>query len=50
MQEVRIDIDIRKIAPPKWYYVFLPWRWAHFFIYKKRKLRAEFHMETPRAE
>jgi len=48
VDEIRIDkLDIRKIVPPKWYFIFIPWKWAHFFIYKKRQLRPVFIMEKP---
>jgi hypothetical protein len=41
------NFDVRKIVPPKWYFIFIPWKWAHFFIYKKRTLRPVFTMEKP---
>jgi hypothetical protein len=41
------DFDMRKIVPLKWYYIFLPWYWKWFFLYKKRKLKAVFSIDKP---
>ena len=47
MNEIKINLDIRKIIPPKWWFVFTPWRWNYFFIYKKRYLKPVFTIESP---
>jgi hypothetical protein len=50
MKEISCNFDgfdIRKIVPPKWYYIFLPWHWKWFFIYKNRKLKAVFSIDKP---
>jgi hypothetical protein len=37
MKELKTTkFDVRKIVKPKWYYMFNPFRWPHFFIYKKK--------------
>lgn len=48
MDEIRIDVDIRKIVPPKWWFIFIPWRWSHFFVYKKRYFNPVFTIEKPK--
>jgi len=50
MESISCNVDIRKIVSPKWFYVFLPWKWNHFFIYKKRKLKPVFTMEDSKMQ
>ncbi|MDO8641371.1 MAG: hypothetical protein Q7R33_07475 [Nitrosarchaeum sp.] len=48
MNIVEINVDIKQIVPPKWYYIFLPWKWDHLRKYRKRTLKAVWTMEQPR--
>ena len=43
-----VDIDSRKIVPPQWWFIFLPWRWIHFIVYKERKLNPVYTEENPK--